>query len=251
MDNTIYTDTMNSAELTPEPTPPVRIPDEIRPEAEEWLRADAGKLGRVFREEEYDTGYQHTIRHMLGDEPCEKSSNAHWARVRLRKMRIGASDELAQYIDDKIAELDPLANQFSSAAAVGKRMANAYKTTAEFEHLSIPGVYAYSLPWIIKNPNEDGNILIKVGRGERVLDRFVAQACATEAPEKMVLLAVWATEQPMETERTFHNLLVKAGHRRSTGGREWFVTNLDYLQAIGEALTLKTAFLNEEIEEIG
>jgi hypothetical protein len=131
------------------------------------------------------------------------------------------------------------------------RMANAYKTTDEFEHLSIPGVYAYSLPWIIKNPDEDGNILIKVGRGERVLDRFVAQARATEAPEKMVLLAVWASDHPLETERTFHNLLVKAGHRRSTGGHEWFVTNLDYLKAIGEALALKTAFINEEIEEIG
>jgi hypothetical protein len=43
----------------------------------------------------------------------------------------------------------------------------------------------------------------------------------------------------------------KAGHRRSTGGREWFVTNLDYLKAIGKALALKEAFTNDETEEIG
>ena len=130
------------------------------------------------------------------------------------------------------------------------RIVNAYRATDEFEDLAIPGVYAYSLPWIIKNPDEHGNILIKVGRAERVLDRFVAQARATEAPEKMVLPAVWATDQPMETERTFHNLLAKAGHPRSTGGHEWFVTNLDYLKAIGEALALKRAFINDEIEDI-
>ncbi len=132
-----------------------------------------------------------------------------------------------------------------------ERIINAYKETDKYEQLQIPGVYAYSLPWIIKNPNKDGNILIKVGRSERVFDRVEALARATEAPEKMVLLAVWATDNPKETEDTFHKLLIKAGHPRSTGGHEWFVTNLDYLKAIGEALALKTAFINEEIEEIG
>ena len=113
-----------------------------------------------------------------------------------------------------------------------ERIVNAYKETDKYEHLKISGVYAYSLPWIIEHPDNDGNILIKVGRGERVYERVTAQAHATEAPEKMVLL-------------------VKAGHRRSTGGREWFVTNLDYLKAIGNALALKEAFTNDEIVEIG
>jgi hypothetical protein len=47
---------------------------------------------------------------------------------------------------------------------------------------------------------------------------------------------------PDEIESRFHTMLVAAGHGRSMGkraGKEWFFTNLEYLDAIATMLGLE------------
>jgi len=48
---------------------------------------------------------------------------------------------------------------------------------------------------------------------------------------------------PEELESYFHSMLTAAGHSRSTGkrsGREWFFTNLEFLDALAALLKLET-----------
>jgi len=52
------------------------------------------------------------------------------------------------------------------------------------------------------------------------------------------------TRTPREVESEFHNLLAAAGHLTAAGkhsGREWCATNLDFLDAVADALGCKTS----------
>jgi mycoredoxin len=50
------------------------------------------------------------------------------------------------------------------------------------------------------------------------------------------------TDEPVEVEKAFHRLIVAAEDSRSEGrttGREWFVTTLEFCDAIADAMGLK------------
>jgi hypothetical protein len=49
---------------------------------------------------------------------------------------------------------------------------------------------------------------------------------------------------PLALESTFHDLLKAAGHIRAPGknaGRDWYATNLEFLDAVGSALECEIA----------
>ena len=63
----------------------------------------------------------------------------------------------------------------------------------------------------------------------------------TGLPEDPVILRVYThpIRTPKEIETEFHKLLISAGHYRAIGdqtGRDWFATNLDFLNAIASSL---------------
>jgi hypothetical protein len=77
-----------------------------------------------------------------------------------------------------------------------------------------------------------------------VIRRFREQIRTTALPEDPVLLRVYPTSETdaLEKERTFHRLLEAADHDRSsarTGGTEWFLTSLKFLDEIAVTLALE------------
>ena len=82
--------------------------------------------------------------------------------------------------------------------------------------------------------------MLKVGRtGNEAWVRVVKQARMTGMPEDPLLLRVYQTDDPVGVEKIFHMLLDAAGHDRSAGvavGKEWFVTTIEFCDAIATAL---------------
>lgn len=121
----------------------------------------------------------------------------------------------------------------------------------------VAGIYAFSYGWYLESPvdAERGNTLIKVGLAADVAERIrsYASGVRTHMPEPLVLIRVYPTDDRnlAETEKTFHELLDTAGHanpRRSGTskrevGKEWFLTNEDFLDSIAKALKLSTRYI--------
>lgn len=84
--------------------------------------------------------------------------------------------------------------------------------------------------------------MLKVGRtSNKAWSRVLAQAKSTGMPEDPLLLRVYATDDPVAAEKTFHMLLDAAEHERSLGtavGVEWFVTTIEYCDTVATALKL-------------
>ena len=98
---------------------------------------------------------------------------------------------------------------------------------------------------------------MKVGMSERnVIQRFREQTRTTAVPEEPVLLRVYEAKDGnngmLGIERNFHDLLEAADHDRSsarTGGTEWFLTSLRFLDKIGETLQLNVT-TNRDLDEL-
>jgi hypothetical protein len=115
---------------------------------------------------------------------------------------------------------------------------------------AMPGIYVYSFPQYLRHPSESGLVALKVGHSATdSIKRFHNQTRTTGMPEDPVLLRVYPTDPAAaaETEKEFHSLLKAAGHWRKVGamsGREWFLTDLRFLDQI--ARTLKLEIINQE-----
>ena len=117
------------------------------------------------------------------------------------------------------------------------------------EKKSMPGIYVYSLMHYLRFPYDQssGRTLMKVGRSDRdVIKRFREQIRTTALPEEPVLLRIYESSsveiELINIEKRFHSLLEAADHDRSaarTGGTEWFLTSLKFLDEIGQTLNLK------------
>lgn len=104
------------------------------------------------------------------------------------------------------------------------------------------------------DPDTD-RTLMKVGKSDRdVIQRFNEQTRTTALPEAPVLLRIYESKSKTaglsEIEKTFHELLEAADHDRSTartGGTEWFLTSLKFLDKIAFVLGM-TITTNEDLQ---
>jgi hypothetical protein len=109
------------------------------------------------------------------------------------------------------------------------------------------GVYVYTFPHYFRFPTVEGTsrTLLKVGMTTKdASERVRQQARLTGVPEDPLLLRVYQhpTREPRDVEKDFHVLLNAADHTRGdtkTGGKEWFETSIEFLDAIAEVLGLK------------
>lgn len=121
----------------------------------------------------------------------------------------------------------------------------------------IPGIYAFSYGWYLEHPVDErfNTTLIKVGRAEDMGRRIREHQAGARAhiPEPLVVVRAFRSNghDLIELERTFHRLLTTAGHdnprrsianRRNEVGREWFLTNEQFLDAVASALNLRTEY---------
>lgn len=148
-----------------------------------------------------------------------------------------------------------LADPSEEALADDEEKAAAANTLADLE--GITGIYAFSYGWYLESlvDSDRGQTLIKVGRAADVAARIKqhTSGARTHMPEPLALIRVYTTgtRDLLEVERTFHDLLETAGHsnpRRSGKGirqvgREWYLTNEDFLDSMAQALGLRTQYI--------
>ena len=138
--------------------------------------------------------------------------------------------------------------------------------TATAEKEDTTGIYVYSLPHYRRRPvlpatREDDDSVTKdrtyykVGKSDdSVIRRFRQQSTQTVLPEPAVLLRVYETQKESAgaVEAKFHDHLEAAGHvrrQRPKGtGKEWFLTNLTFLDSIAGLLGLPVRKVDEEDE---
>ncbi|MCR2824414.1 GIY-YIG nuclease family protein [Microbacterium sp. zg.Y909] len=119
-----------------------------------------------------------------------------------------------------------------------------------------PGIYAFSYGWYLENPvDAKANTLIKIGKSDNVGERIRQHRVGARAhiPEPLVVVRVYGVggRDLDQTEKDFHRLLSTAGHdnprrvvaQRSEVGKEWFLTNEAFLDAIASALGLRTEYI--------
>jgi hypothetical protein len=164
------------------------------------------------------------------------SSNAEAVlRQNVAALEAGAESEAAREVEDKEARV----------------------VTSQAEAQAIPGVYVYALPHYLRYPYdpESGRTLLKIGRSDRsVIRRFRDQTRTTALPEDPVLLRIYPTldADAMAREQQFHRLLEAADHDRSrarTGGTEWFLTSLRFLDTVAETVGLEIQHIYDPGDE--
>jgi hypothetical protein len=153
----------------------------------------------------------------------------------------GLSEQARRYLADVRLRMLDLAE---SAAGQQHEQAQLEANSAvlEAELRASDGVFVYTYPhyWRHAYAAERNRRLLRLGRTpdgawKQVLD----QAQAAEAPERPVLLRVYASDDPAAVEQTFLRLLNGADHAHpSTVGadRKWFGTTLEFLDEIAAAL---------------
>lgn len=165
-----------------------------------------------------------TIGGLLRDNPdVSAQAKSYLLDLRERLDGIGRNDEAVQLEDAQIS---------SSAGQLERSIE------------SQPGVYVYTLPTYYRTPKkaDPDRFLYKIGKTDRFVGgRVREQQRMTGLPEDPWTLRVYRSvdHSPAEMERVFHDLLDAAGHSRASGqyaGREWFATNLEFLDAIARAM---------------
>jgi hypothetical protein len=244
----------------------------VRAEFEAVLRAEGGGLGDVWRRSQagqtpeeirsargaeranFVWNYTRTARALLdGDLPSAPTLALQTARTFRRILKENRfTPEARAELERRISILEA-SGADPGAQAVEDRRAIEATVTAE-EH-AVPGVYVYSLPHYVRHPYDEksGRTLLKVGHADRsAIKRFREQTRTTALPEDPVLLRIYPCDggTSQRFEHTFHRLLEAADHDRSTartGGTEWFLTSIRFLDEVARVLGLDV----REITELG
>lgn len=247
-----------------QPGQPVVPPTHVRSEIEQLIREDGSRLGEVFRLLEAGRDAEQ-IRVLLGLD----TSTFVWSYERLIKalrdgdlptaptVALGAARKFRATLKNPTLSDDARLVLSSNLVVLEQRATDttnreqetvaALKAAATVEAEAVTGVYVYALPHYLRYPYDpdSGRTLLKVGRsGRDIIERFRNQTRTTALPEEPLLLRVYPTptsEKAIEVERQFHRLLEAADHDRSqarTGGTEWFLTSVRFLDEIANVLDL-------------
>jgi hypothetical protein len=241
-----------------------------------FLEQDVTLLGDIFRKKRDNVSnddiqkaqdalypnfiwnYQRQIRSLLEGDIPSKISFLNQTAVHFRRALKfeGISNETRDYLNRGLQEIE---ERKSDSSLVAKTTTEALKSSVALERTFTPGIYVYTLMHYKNHPYDPitGRTLYKVGKSDRdVITRFREQIRTTALPEEPVLFRIYEVANGQTElgviEKSFHALLEAADHDRSTartGGTEWFLTSLKFLDKIGETLNL-TITRNQEDDEI-
>jgi hypothetical protein len=247
----------------------------VRAEIEDALRNDDSMLGEIFRELESGKTLA-TVRHEVGDYAWNYERairalrdgdmpGAPWVirgvqRPFRRLLREGTSlsDDARALLNANLSYLEERFTELVKVPETTKEVEEARRATKAAEAQERSGIYVYALPHYLLYPYDpaSGHTLFKVGRSDRdAIRRFREQTRTTALPEDPVLLRIYecGSEDTLPREREFHNLLEAADHSRSnarSGGTEWFLTSLRFLDTIAKTFGLKVNNVQEADESI-
>jgi hypothetical protein len=203
--------------------------------------------------------YQRYLRALLDGDIPNGVTLMNEVAVLFRRLQKNTSftEATKSYLSAGLQEIDGRKSDHSLQISTQNKVT---KASTELERSSTPGVYVYSLMHYLTYPYDpdSGRTLMKVGMSDRdVIKRFRAQTRTTALPEEPVLLRIYEPaiegSSLIEVEKIFHNLLEAADHDRSsarTGGTEWFLTSLKFLDKIAETLNMK-ATTNQDLDSEG
>ena len=161
----------------------------------------------------------------------------------IKQNRHHASPAALQYLSELRDRLEERETNTVAVEVENEELENVTKVLEEVLEKQ-PGVYVYTTPTYfrsIKKTDPDRS-WFKVGKTDRAAGvRIGEQMRATGLPEDPYIARVYRHSDltPKELEDEFHRLLDAAGHGRSDAkhsGKEWFTTNLEFLDAIATAL---------------
>jgi len=176
----------------------------------------------------------------------------------IKKSRGVLSPEALKLLQNNRAAVEAAGLEGDPSAQAEADMQEEHSATHTLASLAgVAGIYAFSYGWYLESQVDPdrGNTLIKVGQALDVAGRIRqhTSGARTHMPEPLALIRVYSTgnRAPLEVEKTFHDLLDSAGHvnPRRTGlssrevGKEWFLTNEDFLDSIAKALNLRTLYI--------
>lgn len=241
----------------------------VREELEKLLREDESRLGDVYRlrkegkspqeiSEELNVktyGFvykkEKAVRAILeGDIPVAPTTAEEIAR-KFRSMlrRNDISDEARETLKETLKELEasarnPLARQEESKRVEEKSQ----DLESRLMSGKRAGIYVYSFATYIQHPKDEeyNRVCYKIGQSQDIRGRVDNQT-KTAMPEKPIILRVYELNENQsdtraslrKTERNFHDWLNTACHSWDEGGREWFLTTLEFLDKVASSLDLK------------
>jgi hypothetical protein len=238
---------------------------DVRSEIEDALRRNEGHLGEVFRLREQGLfsnadivargaaandgaagNLSATLRSILDDFVSRGPTIAAQSGRSIGGLLRGnpeLSSQAQSFLSAIRVRLDEVARN-EEATEVEDAQISASAGALERSIENQPGVYVYTLPTYFRTPKktDPDRFLYKIGMTERFVgDRVREQQRMTGLPEDPWTLRVYRSvdHSPAEMERVFHDLLDAAGHSRASGqyaGREWFSTNLEFLDAVARAM---------------
>jgi len=237
----------------------------LRSELESALRANDGQLGKVFAQLEAG---KTTNRELVEAGAAANQGAAANLRVTVRAVLDGVlpkgpsvaaqsrrsiggilrdnldlSDHARTHLESLRVQLESIATDNQAIEQEDKSLEIASREL-EKSLEQLPGVYVFTLPSFHRTVQmtDPERFWFKIGNTDRVAGiRIGEQMRATGLPEDPWIARVYrhVTKTPKELETAFHQLLEAAGHSRAAGkhsGRDWYATNLEFLDAIAFAL---------------
>ncbi|MYB57310.1 MAG: GIY-YIG nuclease family protein [Gemmatimonadetes bacterium] len=146
------------------------------------------------------------------------------------------------------AECDRRANNRQVVQRNTKSKKETSQAEEALEESGIAGIYVYTYPQYYRHPivsgadDTDASIYLKIGMSEKDTFKRVMQQ-KTGMPERPMILQIWEVEYDSdlrEIEKKIHEHLRKAGHGdHSNEGREWFLTNEQFVASTASLIGLK------------
>jgi hypothetical protein len=238
---------------------------ELRAELSEALRRNDGKLGIAFeliekgmskRQDLIDGGaaansgaagnIRVTLEAILDGKMPSGPTVARQSRSSINgllKNNPDLSDAARTYLDGLRNQLEVIA---SDPKAIENEEVERVATSSNLKRklADSPGVYVFTLPTFLRVPQKEDpeRFWFKIGMTERSSgSRTNEIARSVGLPEDFLIVRVYQHETVSlaSLEKKFHRIVESAGHSRAVGertGTEWFATNLEFLDAIAEAL---------------
>lgn len=182
------------------------------------------------------------------------------ARMRSTMRNHEFSPSTREVLEKNITALERIASDVDAFEAEQDK-AELAEQSVEERLSNRTGVYVFTYPHYLHHPTHPSKesekmpdrTLLKVGFADHgILDRVNQETSGAGVPEHRRVLRAYLTTQgksqsSRNVERQFHELLDSAGHagpkRGSTeyqrGGREWFYSNVDFLDRIAQLLGLE------------
>ena len=158
----------------------------------------------------------------------------------IERHREDFSSETIEELEKRATECDRRANNRQVVQRITKLKKETSQAEEALEKSDIAGIYVYTYPQYYNKGNRRS--LLKIGLSEKDAFKRVMQQ-TTGMPERPKILQIWVAENDgdlREIEKKIHDHLRKAGHAdHSNEGREWFLTNEQFLASTANLIGLK------------